>query len=426
MMELGGASVSGPRPYNEDNLLTIDMTSRERELGGLQAFLMVSDGMGGHQGGDVASRVAIESAADYVNDLMRLAEQAQLEVDARKALEEIGAEAHAAVRRAAEERGGSNMGATLVAAFVGRKQAWIGHIGDSRAYLIRDGEARQLTVDHSQVGRMIAEGILTEEQAQHHPSRNVIDKALGFEGSDVEVTEVSVRPGDVLVLCSDGLSTVLSGTDIAHIAASQPNADKAAQALTDEAIKAGTDDNTTAVVWCEDWSLFRMSVPQLRTTRQQASRARREGAKHRNASKTSLYAAALLVVVLGVVLAVAMNGPKGGTVVPAAAPAAGPKEATASVDASAVPGARKPQTGERIVVNRGVNLRKTPSVTEDNIRFRTKKKTKFTLLPMSESTSVKDAKGVQWRQVDPNSDEWPADVERGDTWIAEGVFTRDQ
>ncbi|MEI7813916.1 MAG: protein phosphatase 2C domain-containing protein [Coriobacteriia bacterium] len=311
-MELGGVSVPGPRPYNEDTYLLKDLSAYESQLGGLKAFIMVSDGMGGHESGDVASRLARESAEAYVDDLVSLATQKPLAIEPAIALTEIVAEAHQAVVNAAAAAGGSSMGATFIGAFVSENRAWIGHVGDSRAYLLHRGEGRQLTVDHSAVGRMISEGVLTEEQAQTHPQRNVIEKALGFEGSDAEVDIVDFDFGDVLVLCSDGLSTVLSGIDIAEIAAAAPDAQAAAASLADEAIKAESDDNTTAVIWCDDWALFQRSSPLGQPSRRRVSPAVRAASRHRRAQSSSLWIAAGLGVAAVLLIGFMALSPKPG------------------------------------------------------------------------------------------------------------------
>lgn len=334
MMDLGGASVSGPRPYNEDNYHFVDLSGHSASLAGLTAFAIVCDGMGGHQSGDVASRVAIEAARGYVEDLVAMSQRSAIELDVGQALREITSEAHDAVMAAAAERGGSSMGSTLVATFVSDREAWVGHVGDSRAYLLREGGAKPLTVDHSQVGRMIAEGILTEEQAQHHPQRNVIERALGFDGSSAEITHVRIRSGDAIILCSDGLSTVLSGDDIAALSLQARSAEDAARALTDGAAQAGTDDNTTAVIVCDDWRLAQAGAPQRTRSRRDASRARREAQRHKRASRASIvFGGIALVAVAAIAFAAVMGSrPTGGgtgattvtasTVTSAAAPAA--------------------------------------------------------------------------------------------------------
>jgi PPM family protein phosphatase len=313
-MDLGGASVSGPRPYNEDTFAYRDLSAYSAQLGGLEAFFMVSDGMGGHQSGDVASRIARETADAYIDDLLGMAANNQLSVEPALALQEIVSEANAAVLRAAADAGGSSMGATFVGGFASKTRAWIGHVGDSRAYLLRRGAGKQLTVDHSQVGRLISEGVLTEEQAQSHPQRNVIDRALGFSGSDAEVDIVDLEPGDAIVLCSDGLSTVLAGEDIAAVAALSKSAQSATANLVEEAVRYGTDDNATAVVWAEDWSLFRSTSPIDKANRKQASAARRASARHSNAQKSTLWiAGAMGIAVVALAVVAVMSMPSGGS-----------------------------------------------------------------------------------------------------------------
>lgn len=300
-MSFGGSSVSGPRPYNEDNYLMSDLGEYRRQLGGLIAFVMVSDGMGGHSSGDVASRVAVETAESYVRDLLKLATESDLDVDAARALIEISEEAHDAIIAEAGVRGAASMGATFIAAFVSKSHAWIGHVGDSRAYLLSGGKARQLTKDHSQVGRLISEGVLTEEQAQHHPQRNVIERALGFTGASADVTEVDLKPGDAILLCSDGVSTALTGAELVSLAAAASDPQSAAAALTDGAINAGGDDNATAVIWANDWDAFRStsgSAVAAAKGRHRVTR-RRLPSRHNRAQRASFVA-------LGVVAAAAV------------------------------------------------------------------------------------------------------------------------
>jgi protein phosphatase len=313
-MDLGGTSVPGPRPYNEDTFAYRDLSAYSTHLGGLTAFIMVSDGMGGHQSGDVASRIACETAESYIDDLLRMAAENQLSIEPALALREIVDEANSAVLNAAAEAGGASMGATFVGAFVSDTRAWIGHVGDSRAYRIHRGTGTQLTTDHSQVGRMIAEGVLTEEQAQAHPQRNVIDRALGFSGAEAEVDLVDLEPGDLIVLCSDGLSTVLSAEDIASICGQSANAQAATASLADEAVKAGSDDNVTAVVCADDWRLFQAASPAAGKSRRAMSSQRRAAARHRNAHRSTLYiAGAIGVLALGLVAVAVLSTPKGGS-----------------------------------------------------------------------------------------------------------------
>lgn len=247
-MDLGGFSLTGPREANEDSYFFQDFSSSGSLPRDINAFVMVSDGMGGYQGGDVASSLAVEAAQSYLAQLVQLARGASVDIDPLAAMAEIVQRAHDAIMIVARERGGASMGATFVGAFLSPSHAWIGHVGDSRAYLIRDGEALQLTEDHSQVGRMLSRGVITEEEAQNHPNRNRIERALGFPNYEIEFDEVDLEDGDALLLCSDGVYTVVKGTVLAECVEEMGNAPDAAQEVANEAIASGTDDNSTVVI----------------------------------------------------------------------------------------------------------------------------------------------------------------------------------
>jgi serine/threonine protein phosphatase PrpC len=260
-VNLGGWSTAGRRPVNEDAHFIADLSPHADALGGLQAFLAVSDGMGGHAAGDVASRTAVEAAKTYIGELLRMAEGATLQVSPEVALTEIITEANRAVTAAAAAAGGNNMGATMTAALVGRDHVWVGHAGDSRAYVLRGGEAYRVTTDHSRVGRMIAEGVLTEAEGQRHPDRHMIDNALGFDSMHVEVSDFALEPGDAVLLCTDGVHSVLSDQAILAQASRAKSASEAARVVGRAALAAASDDNITTVVWTEDWSAFAAGVP---------------------------------------------------------------------------------------------------------------------------------------------------------------------
>ena len=192
----------------------------------------VADGMGGHIGGEVASRLAIEAAV--------AAEGA--------AVERLRAANAAVVGTALDKPRLAGMGTTMTLAIFSPGAVEIGHIGDSRAYLYREGALAQLTRDHSLMADMIASGELTPEQAAVHPFRSVITRALGME-SRVVIDRVArdLLPGDRLLLCSDGLTTMLPDAEIgALLSRGDPAA--AAAALVAEANRAGGADNISVVV----------------------------------------------------------------------------------------------------------------------------------------------------------------------------------
>ena len=221
-------------------------TGRQRRDNEDSAFarapvFVVADGMGGAQAGEVASRLAIEAFEHGVpgdgNPEERLATV-------------VRAANHQIYERSRADRGRAGMGTTLTAAYVDDAHVAIAHVGDSRAYLFRDGTLQRLTQDHSLVDELVRRGKLTEEQAAEHPQRSIITRALGPE-PDVEVDTWTypARPGDVILLCSDGLTSMISEERVREVLAAHDNLDGAADALIDEANEAGGRDNITVVLF---------------------------------------------------------------------------------------------------------------------------------------------------------------------------------
>jgi serine/threonine protein phosphatase PrpC len=202
----------------------------------------VADGMGGAQAGEVASRLAAEAlnddggggvngtGADRVTELVQTANRRVYE-------------------RASADESVMGMGTTVTMALVGDDEVTFGHVGDSRAYLIRDGELRQLTDDHSLVAELIRSGKLSPEEAESHPQRSVITRALGTDPDvDVDVFSVPVSPGDLFLLCSDGLTTMVGDDEILDtVAQHRDDLDGAARALVGTANRGGGEDNITVV-----------------------------------------------------------------------------------------------------------------------------------------------------------------------------------
>jgi PPM family protein phosphatase len=204
----------------------------------------VADGLGGHNAGDVASKLAIESfealdrrIGDVPPDrVSRMLADAVL--DANRAV----------YRRAQSDAKVRGMGTTLTAVAITDGSVQIAHVGDSRCYLLRGGAMNQLSSDHTLVARMVQEGKLTAEQAEVHPQRSILTRALGAEPEvDVDSFEVDVVPGDRLLLCSDGLSSVIPEERIREILASTPDLDEGCARLIDEANAQGGPDNITVV-----------------------------------------------------------------------------------------------------------------------------------------------------------------------------------
>jgi PPM family protein phosphatase len=204
-------------------------------------FFAVADGMGGAKAGEVASSIAIEAFSGVDED--EAPPEARLERVARDANRRIYELAHSD-----ESRRG--MGTTLTAAMVSGNEVSLGHVGDSRAYRWRDGELEQLTKDHSLVAELERTGQITREAAEHHPQRSIITRALGPE-PDVEVDTYTVpgRDGDVFLLCSDGLTGMISDEEVAAIMRGPGSLEERADALVQAANQNGGKDNITVVLF---------------------------------------------------------------------------------------------------------------------------------------------------------------------------------
>jgi protein phosphatase len=203
-------------------------------------LFVLADGMGGAQAGEVASRLAAETFADGLPEGGSPEERlAARTLEANRRIHAISQER--------EDRAG--MGTTLTAAYVDADEIAVAHVGDSRAYLWREGELTRLTRDHSLVDELVRRGKLTEEEAAEHPQRSIITRALGPE-PDVEVDTLTYRgqAGDVVLLCSDGLTSMIGEPEVATILRDAPSLAAAGRALVDAANEAGGRDNITVVL----------------------------------------------------------------------------------------------------------------------------------------------------------------------------------
>ncbi len=246
-MEVGARSDTGRvRENNEDSF---------RLAPELHLFVL-SDGMGGLESGERASRLATETVLTHCRDAQADATLAVF----GKPIDGVGEMCNrlaSAIRLANQEifqaaqvlGGKGGMGATIVAVRFLQDCACIAHVGDSRVYLFRDEQLNQLTEDHSFVAEQVRRGILTVEQASRSRMQNVLTRALGVEQNvDVEVTEELLRDGDTYLLCSDGLFRELSEPQIAGILQEATSAQHAADLLVEQANHAGGGDNITAIV----------------------------------------------------------------------------------------------------------------------------------------------------------------------------------
>ncbi|HEY6652261.1 MAG TPA: Stp1/IreP family PP2C-type Ser/Thr phosphatase [Actinomycetota bacterium] len=213
------------RDGNEDSYLTDE------------PLFAVADGMGGHRGGEVASQLAVQTLEKlFKKGIGELPDQVQ---EANRVVFE----------RSVVDEKVAGMGTTLTAALVEGDRIRLAHVGDSRAYLLREGDLRLLTEDHTLVHRMVTEGEISKEEAETHPQRSVLTRALGVETVvDVDDDTVQVRPGDRLLLCTDGLTSMVSEQAVEEVLRAVPDPQEAAQRLVQLANEGGGADNTTVVV----------------------------------------------------------------------------------------------------------------------------------------------------------------------------------
>ncbi len=226
--QYSGSDTGRQRRANEDALMV------------RSPLFVVADGMGGAQAGEVASKLAVEAFQGGLPD------GGQPELDLAHLAQAANARIHELSHANAEQAG---MGTTLTAVYVGEREVAIAHVGDSRAYCLREGRLLKLTDDHSLVDELMRQGRLTPEEAVEHPQRSVITRALGIEGTvEVDTRSFKGRAGDVYLICSDGLTTMVSEERIAEILNATPRLRDAGEALIAEANHAGGRDNITVVL----------------------------------------------------------------------------------------------------------------------------------------------------------------------------------
>ncbi len=237
LTSFSGTDIGKKRKINQDYVYT-----RAEKLGNLSNLFIVADGMGGHAAGDYASRTAVDVMEEYVASSFEKNPQVIL----TKAVEAANIEVYEQANAVKEYMG---MGTTVVAAtFVGRYLQAI-NVGDSRIYLIRAGAIRQLSVDNSLVEDMIRSGSISREQARNHPDKNIITRAVGVKDyieSDLYTEELT--DGDIVLLCSDGLTNMLEDDEICRIIKKAPDLEKAVETLIEDSNNAGGKDNISVVL----------------------------------------------------------------------------------------------------------------------------------------------------------------------------------
>ncbi|BAB06224.1 Stp1/IreP family PP2C-type Ser/Thr phosphatase [Halalkalibacterium halodurans] len=226
------------RPHNEDNGTIMEKNG--------QLLVVVADGMGGHQAGDVASKMATELLKEAWEEASLSPSSQESEGWLRNQVLHVNESLYHYAQKHEECQG---MGTTLVAAIVDKERVTIAHIGDSRAYLLNEHGFSQKTRDHSLVNELVRTGQISDEEAEHHPRKNVLLRALGTElDIKLDLTTFSWEPDDVLLLCSDGLSNKLSNEDFARYMSGTKEVNETAREMVQLANDRGGEDNITVAL----------------------------------------------------------------------------------------------------------------------------------------------------------------------------------
>ena len=238
-IESVGLSVAGP--VREDNQDSIRLPDLEHPVGPGLLFA-IADGMGGYAHGGVASLLALDTFSGILatQNGSSIPKSLQRGVDA----------ANLRVYQKAQQLDAGRMGTTLTAAYVFGEMLYLAHVGDSRAYLIRDGHATCLTVDHTSVGEMVRSKLISPDKIRTHAQRSVLTKSIGtalFVQPDI--FQHKLKEGDQLVLCSDGVWSVIEDEEFAQVAGKSSSVDEISQNLIDLALQRETDDNASVVVF---------------------------------------------------------------------------------------------------------------------------------------------------------------------------------
>ncbi|HEX9636147.1 MAG TPA: Stp1/IreP family PP2C-type Ser/Thr phosphatase [Acidobacteriota bacterium] len=248
MIEVHGESDRGQRRSHNEDSFKVDAD---------KGLLMVADGMGGHAAGEVASAIAIRSITEFIEQTGENPDltwpfgfDPELSFESNVLRSAITL-AHRHVKQAAEERDEYvGMGTTVVCALIKDRVVHVANVGDSRAYLLRGGELVQVTEDHTWIAEQVRGGILTPQEVRSHPWRNVVTRALGSRPqADIDVASFELHPKDLLLLCSDGLSSMIDDSEIHKLMQKYADdLDSAASALIEAANQAGGEDNITVVL----------------------------------------------------------------------------------------------------------------------------------------------------------------------------------
>lgn len=237
--------VGQKRDHNEDNLYVFNPSTSD--FSGKGMLFGVADGMGGHAGGEFASKIAVQALQKFYTTEVEKDEYSR---QARSAMQTCITEANSLIYSQAKTSPVlKGMGTTLTTALVHKNELQIGQVGDSRAYRIRNMTIQQLTNDHSLVAEQIRQGIITATEAESHPAKNIITRALGTKAKvEIDFYSFELEPDDRVLLCSDGLHGVVSEPEMLQIVLEAESAPEACRRLIQAANEGGGPDNITVIV----------------------------------------------------------------------------------------------------------------------------------------------------------------------------------
>lgn len=227
------------RDINEDNCIHCSL--------GRWELLVVADGMGGHNAGEVASIIAVNSIRDYIREKVNEDTKIEeLECIVKDAILKANGDIY---KKSLDDSRYAGMGTTATVAMVSEGISIIGHVGDSRAYLLKDNKLIKITDDHSLVAELLKNGTITEVEAKNHPQKNIITRALGTdEKLEVDIKTIEFNSGNIMVLCTDGLTNMVCDEEIESVLVNTEDTEKAVQELVDLANEKGGHDNITVIL----------------------------------------------------------------------------------------------------------------------------------------------------------------------------------
>lgn len=218
---------------------------------GIPAAFIIADGMGGHNSGEIASRMAVDLVSNHI---MQFPEKISSEENISEAIEDMVQKANVSIHEMSREQGANfGMGTTFIVAVICGKKLFIGHVGDSRVYLARNGGIARITTDHSFIEELIKNGSLKREEAGNHPRKNMLTRALGcFEEILIDTYSCDVLENDTFILCTDGLTNMLGENEINDIVQKAGEPDDICNKLVSRANEYGGEDNITVIALKND------------------------------------------------------------------------------------------------------------------------------------------------------------------------------